>query len=48
MIIFSLYASLQCSYDIPNMMDGGEPILENVEGTEITWKEGKNLVHTSR
>jgi hypothetical protein len=25
------------------MMDGGEPILENVKGTEIEWKEGQNL-----
>jgi len=31
------------SYDIPNMVDGGEPVLENVKGTEIRWKDGKNL-----
>ena len=31
------------TYEIPNMMDGGEPVLENVKGTEIQWKNGQSL-----
>lgn len=34
---------LEKTYEIVNMMDGGQPMLENVTGTEIMWKDGKNL-----
>ena len=32
-------------YDVPNLLIGDEPILKNVVGSEITWKEGKSLTH---
>jgi len=34
---------LEKAYEIVNMMDGGQPMLENVTGTEIMWKEGNDL-----
>eukprot|EP00934_Nitzschia_sp_Nitz4_P008426 Nitzschia sp. Nitz4//scaffold35_size145790//73919//75823//NITZ4_003029-RA/size145790-processed-gene-0.237-mRNA-1//-1//CDS//3329549121//8416//frame0 len=30
-------------YDVPNLLLDDEPILKNVEGCEIQWKEGKSL-----
>ena len=35
-------------YEIPNLLSAGgnsEPILKNVVGTEIQWKDGKSLTH---
>mmetsp|Transcript_23504 Transcript_23504/g.55702 ORF Transcript_23504/g.55702 Transcript_23504/m.55702 type:complete len:431 (-) Transcript_23504:58-1350(-) len=31
-------------YDVPNLLLADEPILKNVEGCEIQWKEGKTLL----
>ena len=32
-------------YEVPNLMTGDEPILKNVVGSDIKWKEGKSLTH---
>jgi nucleosome assembly protein 1-like 1 len=32
-------------YNIPNLLLDGEPILKNVEGCKIHWKEGRCLTH---
>ncbi len=32
-------------YDVPNLLLADEPILKNVEGCEIRWKENKCLTH---
>ena len=36
-------ATLTKTYEIPNMLDDEEPILDGVEGCEIEWKPGMNL-----
>jgi len=33
------------TYDVPNLLLGDEPILENVEGCVIKWKPTKSLTH---
>lgn len=32
-------------YEVPNLLLADEPILQNVEGCKIMWKEGKSLTH---
>ena len=32
-------------YDVPNLLLSDEPLLKNVSGTKIEWKEGKSLTH---
>ncbi|EEC51328.1 nucleosome assembly protein [Phaeodactylum tricornutum CCAP 1055/1] len=38
-------AVLVKTYDVPNLLLSDEPILKNVHGCKIQWKEGKSLTH---
>ena len=34
-------------YEVPNLLMGDEPILKNIVGSEIKWKENKSLTHAT-